>query len=241
MNKTPFYHISLTILNSHDVLSEIDKYLIGNNKHTVLFINAHCFNLAAKDLEYQKIINNSDLILNDGVGVEIASRFAGIHLKENLNGTDLIPRIIELASNKNQKIFLLGAKNDVVTAAKTSLEKMFPGICIVGTSSGYFDDDFEVIREINDSRADILIVGMGVPLQEKWIAKNLESMEFVKVFVAGGAIFDFLSGRFKRAPVMVQKLKMEWLVRLIQEPNRLFGRYFLGTFLLFFNMIKSRK
>lgn len=241
MNKIPFYHVNLNILKTQDVISEIERYFSLNVNHTVFFLNANCFNLAAKDLEYRKILNNSNLVLNDGAGIDIAAWFAGIKIKENLNGTDLIPKIIKLAYDRNMKLFLLGSKKDVVNKAKISLENSFIGIQIVGSSSGYFDDDIEIIDRINNSRADILIVGMGVPLQEKWITKNLHAMEYVKVSIAGGAIIDFLSGRFKRAPLVVQKFRLEWLFRFVQEPKRLFKRYFLGNCIFFINLIKLRK
>lgn len=240
MHKAPFYHVHLDILDTQAVLSEVDNYFSNTKHHTVFFLNTHCFNLAAKDLQYRSILKKCDLILNDGVGVEIASWLAGNKIKENLNGTDLIPQIIELAVSKDKKLFLLGAQEDVIHEAASCLKKKYPGINIAGISNGYFDDDIEVINKINDSCAEILIVGMGVPLQEKWIIKNFDALKFVKVSVAGGAIFDFLSGRYKRAPLVMRKLRLEWFFRFIQEPKRLLGRYFGGSILFLVNLIKFR-
>ncbi len=111
---------------------------------------------------------------------------------------------------------------------------------MVGYSNGFIDNPTLVIDQINQSRADAVILGMGVPKQELWVAKHSANLTSAKIFVSGGAIFDFISGNVKRAPHFIRRIKMEWLFRLIQEPIRLFSRYVLGTFVFFYNVVVRR-
>lgn len=243
MSKTPFYHIHFNNLNTEETLKKCADYLNNSNGESVFFVNAHCFNLSVKDKEYLDNLINASLLLNDGIGIKIAAKLKGIKLKENMNGTDFIPKLIALAEEKEKKIFLLGAKSHVIEKTKEELTKRFPKLKIVGYSDGYFskkpNGEENLIKEINSLKPDMLIVGMGVPFQEKWIMENKNKLNAVRLFVAGGAILDFIAGKVVRAPIFIQKIGMEWLWRLIQEPKRLFKRYLIGNFVFFFNLIKN--
>ena len=106
--------------------------------------------------------------------------------------------------------------------------------------NGYFDNDEEIVNDINNSKAELLIVGMGVPLQEKWLYLNSQKLSNVKLSVAGGAIFDFMSNKVRRAPKIIRKLKMEWIFRLLLEPKRLWRRYLIGNFKFVYYIVKGR-
>jgi N-acetylglucosaminyldiphosphoundecaprenol N-acetyl-beta-D-mannosaminyltransferase len=174
----------------------------------------------------------------------MASKFLGIKLKENMNGSDFIPKLIKYACVLGKKVFLLGAEAGVAERAKKNLENNLGDHCISGVNHGYIPNETEnraVLDKINASEAELLVVCMGVPLQEKWIERNLHLLEKIKIAVAGGAIIDFLAEKVKRAPPLVQKLGIEWLYRFAQEPNRLFRRYFIGNIVFFFHVFRLRR
>lgn len=222
--------------DEEEVLALLSKDIDSGRSIELFFLNAHCFNLAQKDREYFDILNSCDYLLNDGIGIKIASKIEKLVLKKNLNGTDFIPEIAEMAAKKGYKIFLLGAKDGIAEEAAVKLKEKFEGLQIAGVHSGYGLDE-SVLEMINNSKADILIAGMGVPMQEKWIRENKSKLGSVKLFVGGGAILDFLSQRIRRAPLLMRKIGLEWVFRLCLEPGRLWRRYLVGNFLFFYYIL----
>ena len=222
--------------DEEEVLALLSKDIDSGRSVELFFLNAHCFNLAQKDREYFEILNSCDYLLNDGIGIKIASKIEKLVLKKNLNGTDFIPEIAEMAAKKGYKIFLLGAKDGIAEEAAVKLKEKFEGLQIAGVHSGYGLDE-SVLEMINNSKADILIAGMGVPMQEKWIRENKSKLGSVKLFVGGGAILDFLSQRIRRAPLFMRKFGLEWVFRLCLEPGRLWRRYLVGNFLFFYYIL----
>ncbi len=242
LKKTPFYNLSLNILNIPECLDACKFFFEKQGCHTLFFINAHCFNIAQNNKAYRNCLERADLVLNDGIGIELAARFNGTRLLENMNGTDLIPKIIEMAYSQNKKFYLLGGQPGVIEKTKAELLRKHPGIQIVGTHSGFFNatENEGLVAEINHSLADLLIVGMGVPRQEIWIMENLEQFHQLKLAIGGGAIVDFIAGKVKRAPRWIQKIKMEWFYRFVNEPKRLFKRYFVGNFAFFMHILRLK-
>lgn len=235
--------LKIDILNTNEAIKRCEEYFDGDKYNGIYFLNAHCCNIARKNKEYKNAINSNTLVLNDGIGVKLALKVFGIKEKENMNGTDFIPEIINLAIDLNKKIYLLGGQKGVVDKVERKLIEKNPRVNIVGKHDGYFNDDESqnIINEINEKKVDLLIVGMGVPLQEIWLNKNMHKFESVKIGVAGGAILDFLSGNVKRAPMIMRQLKLEWLYRLYLEPNRLWKRYLIGNFEFIYNVFKEKK
>ena len=240
--KTRFFNIDLDIITGSDVLGMCRKYFHSGKIRTVYFLNAHCFNIAKKNKKYLEAINRSDLLLNDGIGVRLASILNGVSLLENLNGTDLIPRIIGLAEEEGVKVFLLGGKEHVPPKAAGKLAESYPGLIISGYRSGYFtkNEEMEVVNQINRSGAGLLILGMGVPKQELWADENKSLLKHVRLIVAGGAILDFISGEISRAPLWIRKINMEWAYRLCLEPKRMWKRYITGNFLFLYHILRIR-
>lgn len=235
--KSRLLNINIDLFDSEEeVLALLSKDIDSGRSIELFFLNAHCFNLAQKDREYFDILNSCDYLLNDGIGIKIASKIEKLVLKKNLNGTDFIPEIAEMASMKGYKIFLLGAKDGIAEEAAVKLKEKFEGLQIAGVHSGYGLDE-SVLEMINNSKADILIAGMGVPMQEKWIRENKSKLGSVKLFVGGGAILDFLSQRIRRAPLLMRKIGLEWVFRLCLEPGRLWRRYLVGNFLFFYYIL----
>lgn len=235
--KSRLLNINIDLFDDEEeVLALLSKDIDSGRSIELFFLNAHCFNLAQKDREYFDILNSCDYLLNDGIGIKIASKIEKLVLKKNLNGTDFIPEIAEMAAKKGYKIFLLGAKDGIAEEAAVKLKEKFEGLQIAGVHSGYGLDD-SVLEMINNSKADILIAGMGVPMQEKWIRENKSKLGSVKLFVGGGAILDFLSQRIRRAPLLMRKIGLEWVFRLCLEPGRLWRRYLVGNFLFFYYIL----
>lgn len=237
-------NIEVNVINQRDALEVIVGKLQKKEKTDVFFLNDHCYNLAQKDQEYKNIINNSDLLLNDGIGIEVGAKIYGFQFKENLNGTDFIPALFEKLNQKKEqkfRIFLLGAKQGIAKAALERLAARYEHLKFVGEHHGYYDhaESADVIDMINQKKTDILLVGFGMPLQEKWIAKYRSQLHCT-VTLAVGAFIDFSSGTVNRAPSLFRKFRLEWLYRMAKEPKRLWKRNLVGHFLFFYYMFKQR-
>jgi len=240
-SKVPFYNLHVNVLDTPTFFDALEQCLTEEYSITINFLNAHCFNIAQKNDDYRDALEQSTFLLNDGVGVDIAGKLIGVHFKENLNGTDLIPQMLEYFAKNGLKVFFFGACKDVIEAAVSQIAADCPNLSVVGYSDGFVDNSASVIDQINKSRADAVILGMGVPRQELWVAKHSAKLSSTKIFVSGGAIFDFISGNKLRAPHFIRRLKLEWLFRLVQEPIRLFSRYVLGPFIFLYYILVRRK
>jgi exopolysaccharide biosynthesis WecB/TagA/CpsF family protein len=194
------------------------------------FINAHCINTLRTDPGYGPALARADALLPDGSGLRIASFLSGRPLGENLNGTDLFPWLCREAAAQDVPVFLLGGQPGIARKAAKVMVERCPGLTIAGAHHGYVgtEADEDLIAAINASGAGILLVGMGVPHQEKWIARHRDRIN-VPVLMGVGGLFDYYSGSIPRAPKMVRAIGMEWVWRLAQEPRRLARRYLLGN------------
>lgn len=241
VDKTPFYNLRVNNLGKARFLTELGARLDQAETVTINFLNAHCFNIAQIDAEYRRAINECTFLLNDGVGISIAGKMIGIGFEDNLNGTDLIPEILKLCVDRRLSIYLYGSEEGVAATAAENMQEKIQGLKIAGVCNGFIADAEDVIQRINTASADVVILGMGVPLQEKWVQSHAKSLRSVKLLVCGGAILDFEAGRVRRAPSLVRKLRLEWLFRLAQEPRRLFSRYTLGSLLFLRHIIALRR
>ena len=203
----------------------------------VAFVNADCFNIAAREAAYRALLQRVPLVLADGIGIHVAlKRFLRTPLKDNVNGTDLFPRLCRMAREQDLGIFLLGARPGVAQAVAQAAVQRVPGLRIVGVQDGYFAADATdaavatdaVIDRINASGAHILLVAMGAPRQDQWIAAHADRLR-PGVALGVGGLFDFYSGRIARAPMWMRELGLEWAYRLLQEPGRMWRRYLVGN------------
>ncbi|WP_245227120.1 WecB/TagA/CpsF family glycosyltransferase [Parasedimentitalea maritima] len=210
---------------------EVIDTLLQPGRNRVYFYNAHCANLRATDADYAQALTRADLILPDGIGIELAARMRGDALTSNLNGTDLLPSLLASAAKQNKSVFLLGGRPGTAQRAATHLQSLIPGLHIAGTRDGYggAEDAEAAISVINASKADILLVAMGVPMQELWLDRHGHKLD-ADLMMAVGGLFDFWAGNVKRAPLWLRQLKSEWVWRLAMEPRRLAQRYLLGNF-----------
>ncbi|MEM7247405.1 MAG: WecB/TagA/CpsF family glycosyltransferase [Acidobacteriota bacterium] len=202
----------------------------GDGSRNVVFINAHCANVAAHDASYRGACDAAEWVFADGSGMKIGARLAGEVLADNVNGTDLFPELCTELSQRGCSIYLLGARPEVVQGVVEYVEREHPGLVIAGHRDGYFTDEEEgqVVAGIAESGADVLLVAMGVPRQELWLHEHLPATG-AKLGLAVGGLFDFYSGRLPRAPLFLRDLGLEWTYRLLQEPGRLWRRYLIGN------------
>ncbi|MEO9520084.1 MAG: WecB/TagA/CpsF family glycosyltransferase [Parasphingorhabdus sp.] len=202
----------------------------ANQKTIINFLNAHCVNIAVSDAEYRKSLHASTALLPDGSGMSIAAKLANVRLGENLNGTDLFPILCEQAAKSGQSIYLHGGEPTVAAQAARNMQQRYPELEVAGVSNGFEEhtDTANVISQINSSGADLVFIGLGVPLQEKWIAAHRSQID-APVILGVGGLFDYYSGRIPRAPKLLRSIGMEWSWRLLQEPRRLAKRYLAGN------------
>ena len=216
------------ILDCHQ--GEAIRRIFDQDKQTVAFLNAHCINVAAVDPIYRWALSKATTLLPDGSGMQLAARLEQSSFTENLNGTDLFPAIISAAAERKMKVFFFGSRTGVAEKAAAAAVALNSNLEIAGTRDGFFSarDESQIIDNINASRADVLLVGLGVPLQDIWIARNRHRLN-AKIVFGVGAQFDFWSGTISRAPTFLRRVGMEWIWRLAIEPRRMFLRYVVGN------------
>jgi len=205
------------------VLSKMLKERLAATRKTVLaFANT---NLVLKCQAMLPWMDSDEVVLvNDGIGLDIAALLMhGHRYRANLNGTDFVPYFLKNLSAQ-RKIFLFGGQPGVAEKAAAVIERDY-GQDVVGCLNGYSALSPQTLhRQINESGAEIVLVALGNPIQEEWIRSNMHALD-AKLFIGVGALFDFLSGAARRAPLWIQKIRCEWLFRLAQEPKRLMRRY----------------
>ncbi len=192
------------------------------------FINAHSLNLSRRDNEFADDLNKSTWSFADGSGIRLASLRKGQKIKENVNGTDMLPLLCDEAQKQGKTLYLLGAKEGIAELAARTLKQRFPRLKIVGTEHGYHKNYDDIIDRINAVKPDVLLVGMGSPYQERWILRHQARLHCNTVLAVGG-LFDFFSNRIPRAPRWMRETGLEWLFRLYKEPLAKFSRYVIGT------------
>lgn len=194
----------------------------------VAFANADCLNAANLDADYRAILQRLPLVLPDGIGVKLAAAwFARQRLRCNLNGTDLFPHLLALAEAEGWSVFLLGGQAGVAADCSQWVRRHYPRLRIAGHCHG-FESDPAILHSLATCQPDVLLVGMGAPRQEKWIA-CYQSQLPCRLAMGVGGLFDYYSGRIPRAPVWMREMGLEWVFRLYQEPGRLWRRYLLGN------------
>lgn len=234
-----FLGIEVGALAANDIVGKILEYALTGKCKFITYLNAHCLNTALIDNEYKRILQKADLVYAGGKGVVWAARFLGAPLPERLNILDFFDILVPGLRDRKISIYLLGGKDETVKKAEEALKSK--GIRIIGSRDGFFAKSEEqgIIQEINSLKPNILMVGMGVPKQEKWIANNINTLN-VNLCWAVGAVFDWLSGQRKRAPRWMIKSGLEWLHRLWQQPKRLWKRYLLGNFIFIHHIFKYK-
>ena len=231
-SEQPLLNVKVNNLTSKEALDCIESLVKSDKKSYVVAVNVDVIVKNDTDPYLNKIVNDAKIVLVDGMPLVWYSKITKHPIKEKVSGSDIVPLVCKLATNKGYSIFILGGKNSVLNKAKENLEHSLPSIKIVGTYSPPIDfdknnDELNKINEmINLSNPDILIACLGCPKQEKWIYENYQKYN-AKVSICAGATIDFLAGNIKRAPSWISNIGLEWFYRFLQEPKRLFKRYFI--------------
>lgn len=197
---------------------------------TLYFANAHTLNWAAARPGYCRVLNSADWVFGDGTGLRWAARLRGVRVCDNLNGTDLIPDLFAAQADRGYRYFLLGADEQTVHRAAAYAAANWPGWTLAGCHHGYLDSPGlcdRAIQQINRTQPDLLLVGMGNPVQETWIHAHRRQLEVPLVAGVGG-LFNFWSGNVQRAPLWLRRLGAEWVGVLCQQPHKA-RRYLLGN------------
>ena len=183
--------------------------------------NAEMIMRATHDEELRDILNAAALVVPDGAGTVWAARHLGHAMPERVAGYDLAQELLRRAPAEGRRIYFFGAAPGVAEKAKEKAEQLYPGIEIVGVRNGFFSpaDNAAIIAEIRAARPDLLLVALGVPKQEKWIAAHLAELDVPAAIGVGGTL-DVMAGVMKRAPYWMQKAKLEWLFRGLMQPKR---------------------
>lgn len=215
-------------LSMAETLDRIGELIATGRPHQHVVINADKVVKAARDPALARIIANCDLVNADGMPVVWASRVLGQPLKERVTGVDLFFRLLERAERSGWRVYFLGARREVVDEVVRRATARHPGLRVAGSHDGYWSaaDEDALVARIAESRADILFVAIPSPRKEEFLARHQARMKVPFAMGVGGT-FDVAAGRVKRAPRWMQDSGLEWFYRFLQEPRRMFRRYFV--------------
>ena len=239
-NRVDVLGISVDNLTMDEALQYILDAAASEQPRRLCFVNADCINKSRNDPTYAGCLRSADLVLADGIGIRLAGKILRRQIRQNVNGTDLFPRLCARLRGSTAGLYLLGGRPGVAKSVAEWVRNNYPGVTVRGYRDGYFSPSEEaaVLQEIRNSGADILLVAFGAPRQDLWIAEHMAELETPVAFGVGG-LFDFYSARLPRAPQWARELSLEWIYRLIQEPQRMWRRYLLGNALFIFRVMVS--
>jgi N-acetylglucosaminyldiphosphoundecaprenol N-acetyl-beta-D-mannosaminyltransferase len=220
-------------LSVESLVNFITRTILAGGKARAAYVNIYAINLAQELAWFRDFFNSSDVVYCDGFGVKWGARLLGLRIPNRYTPPDWITLLAAECAHRRFSLYLLGAHQGVAEKVAELLKQQFPDLSIAGAHHGYFDkspgsvENEAVLQAINATSPDILLVGLGMPLQERWLMENWDRLE-AKVAIPVGALFDYLAGEFPRAPHWMTDHGLEWLGRLIIEPRRLWRRYLLG-------------
>ena len=232
MKKQELLNTFVNNVTMAETIAAIEQMIVANKKSYVVAINVDVVMKIENDPYLKKIVDSADMVLVDGKPLLWISQIHGKTLKAKISGSDLVPLLCDVAADKGYKIFIIGGKEGIAEQAKKNLINKHPEIKIVGAYAPPFgfEKDEEELKKINQmitqKHPDLLIVCFGCPKQEKWIYENVNKYD-AKVSICAGATVDFLAGNVKRAPRWMSEHGFEWFYRFLQEPKRMFKRYFV--------------
>lgn len=232
MKKQKLLNTYVNNVSMEETISAINSMIETGEKRYIVAINVDVVMKIEKDTYLKKITNDADMVLVDGKPLIWISKMHKKPVKAKISGSDSVPLLCKDAAEKGHTIFIIGGKDGIADKAKARLEKKYPGIKIVGTYAppfGFEKNESElnkINKMISDKKPDLLIACFGCPKQEKWIYENYQKYD-AKVSICAGATVDFLAGNVNRAPRWMSEHGLEWFYRFLQEPKRMFKRYFV--------------
>lgn len=232
MEKQPLLNTYVNNVTMDETIENIEALIAEKKKSYIVAINVDVVMKIEHDKCLKEATDNADMVLVDGKPLIWISKYHKCPVKAKVSGSDLVPALCKVAAQKGYKMFILGGKDGIADQAKEKLEKQYPTIKIVGTYAPPFgfENDLSELKKINgmisEVKPDLLIVCFGCPKQEKWICENYKKYD-AGVSICAGATVDFLAGNVNRAPKWMSDHGFEWLYRFLQEPKRMFKRYFI--------------
>lgn len=224
--RVKFFGAKIDPLTMQETLTCVDRIIQNRTPVQHVVVNVAKVIMMLKDLELRKAVNSCSLINADGQGIVWGARLLGFDIPERVAGIDLFLNIVERSPAKGHRLYLLGAKQEILEKVIETFNKKYPGVVFAGFRNGYWTpaEEAQVVQDIRDSRADCLFVAMPSPKKEIFLNKHLSAMNVPFVMGVGGS-FDVVAGYVKRAPVWMQKAGLEWFYRFISEPGRMWKRY----------------
>jgi N-acetylglucosaminyldiphosphoundecaprenol N-acetyl-beta-D-mannosaminyltransferase len=221
-------HVDNITIN--EALNEIVAPPPGDRARVIFIVHPHALNTAKFDRTYAELLQSADLVLPDGIGIRIAASILGIQIRHNINGTDLLPLLCKAVAQAQLPLVLIGGKEGIAEECAANLQRDTPGLHVALTHQGYLSPQSSevLVQRVRSLQRSVVLVGMGTPIQERWVAKYFAAVPGATVITVGG-LFDFFSGRVPRAPIAWRELGLEWLWRMRTEPRRLAKRYLIGN------------
>lgn len=219
--KATVLQVPIDVVTMSEAVARLEQFILKKRPHLIATANAEMVMLAQEDSELAAILAQCHLVVPDGAGVVWAARYQGYTIPERVAGYDLAQNLLAQAAKKGYSVFMFGSHPDIICKAKHFALDRYSGLRIVGTRHGFFSeqDEPEILQQITEAKPDILLAALGVPKQEKWLARNLTKLD-VSVCMGVGGTFDVMAGAVKRAPLWMQRTSLEWLFRLIRQPRR---------------------
>ena len=237
--------VKVDSLSVGELDAALKRFIQCEKRSLILHVNVHCLNLSQREVWLRDFLNSASIVFCDGAGVMLGARILRKRIRQRIPITEWIWRLANLAESQGFTIFLLGARPGIADEAAAKIKQRFAQLQIVGVHHGYFDitpggiENERIITMINAAKPDILIVGFGMPLQERWLMENWKRLD-IKVALTGGAILDRVAGQLRRGPRWMTDNGLEWLSRLAIEPRRLWKRYLIGNPVFLLRVLRER-
>jgi len=230
LNSVSILGVNVSCLDIGGIFTCVKEWVERDQRRTILYVNAHCLNIASEDTYYRRLLNQADIVYADGISVVWSSCILGGCKLHKNTGADWIEDFCHFAEQESIRIYILAGGEGVAQKAKEILLKSYPEINIVGYSDGYFKNinEVQVLSEIRVLSPQVLFVGMGTPHQERWIHEHREDIS-APVCWGVGALFDYIAGIETRVPPWMGKVGLEWFYRLIVDPVGKWERYIIGN------------
>ncbi len=236
----------LGIKISNVTCQELDQHILNysreNKKGMFLNVNIYAMNFAHRYAWFRELLNSSPIVFCDGDGVRFGARILGMNIKEKITYNRWVWQLLELCAEHRLSIYFLGAAPASIDKSVQKIHSLYPKLQIKGYHHGYISTESEsksIINEINVLRPNVLLVGMGMPIQERWLKDNFHVLQ-INVALTGGAVFDYISGVAKMTPDLFYNFHLEWLYRWLHEPQRLFFRYAIGNPWFLLRVLKAK-
>ena len=229
-------------LSRDELNCEISRAVDDQDKKLVLHVNIFAMNLAKRLQWFKDLLNSADIVFCDGEGVRVGAKILKKKIPEKITYNRWIWNLAEISEIRDFSWYIVGSEENTINRAEEILKKKYPNLSIVGKRNGFFNTESDyhtLIHDINNKKPNILILGMGMPIQERFYLKYFKDLE-INIGLTGGAVFEYVAGKAKMTPNIFYKLKLEWFYRFLQEPKRLFKRYFIGNPAFFLRILLER-